>query len=193
VPVSGDFENGFGDDPDTCAETVRLSAEIGLAGISIEDTNFSPRGPYDFELAVERIRAAASAARALPHDFVLLARADGVMERSYDLPEAIRRIQAFDEAGADALYVPMPPSLEALGEIIKATKKPVNVLAAGPYAKVSVTEYAAMGIARISLGSALATVTHRMIFDAATAMFEEGDFNPLTHSISGRKINNLLT
>lgn len=193
VPVSGDFEDGFGADPETCAETVRLSAEVGLAGISIEDTSFAADGgPYDFELAVERIRAAASAARALSGDFFLLARADGVMVQTYDVEEAIKRIQAFDEAGADGLYVPMPPSMDDLTRIIGATSKPVNVLAAGPFAKVSRDEFAAIGAARISLGSALASVTQRAIYDAATAMFENGDFNPLTHSISSGKIDRMI-
>jgi len=88
LPVQGDFENGFGDDPETCAETVRLAAEIGLAGICIEDMMFPSVDAYDFDLAVERIRAAASAARALPQDFVLTARADGVMTNRYDTDEA---------------------------------------------------------------------------------------------------------
>jgi len=193
LPVSGDFENGFGDDPETCAETVRLSAEAGLAGISIEDTDFAAKGPYAFDLAVERIRAAAAAARALPRDFVLVARADGVMEGSYEMTEALARIRAFDAAGADCLYVPMPPDMAALHDVVQATTKPVNALAAGPFARVSRAEFAAAGIARISLGSALARVTHRVIHDAAVAMFETGDFTPLTHSIGGDKIDALLS
>jgi len=127
LPVQGDFENGFGDDPDTCAETVRLSGEIGLAGICIEDTTFPDGGFYDFDLAVERIKAAASAARALPNDFVLTARADGILTGKYDTAEAIRRIQAFAKAGADCLYAPLPPDMDALAQIVAATDKPVNV------------------------------------------------------------------
>lgn len=193
VPVSGDFENGFGDDPDTCAETVRLAAEAGLAGISIEDTGFDPRGPYDFGLAVERIRAAAAAARALPGDFVLVARADGVMEGTYDMTEALRRIRAMDAAGADCLYVPLPPDLGGVAQVVAATDKPVNVLAAGAFANTARATFAEMGIARISLGSALARVTHRAIHDAAVAMFRDGDFTPLTHSIAGSRIDAMLT
>ncbi len=101
LPVSGDFENGFGDDPETCAETVRMACEAGLAGISIEDTMLPGDGAYEFDLAVERIRAASDAARALPRDFVLVARADGIMQGSYDLDEALRRLVAFEAAGAD--------------------------------------------------------------------------------------------
>ncbi|TMV79561.1 isocitrate lyase/phosphoenolpyruvate mutase family protein, partial [Thioclava sp. BHET1] len=104
LPVSGDLENGFGAAPETCAETVRLAAEVGLAGISIEDTALPGDAPYEFDLAVERMRAAAAAARALPRDFMLIARADGVMLGHYGLEEALRRIRAFDAAGADGLY-----------------------------------------------------------------------------------------
>ena len=192
LPVSGDFENGFGQAPEVVAETVRLSARIGLAGISIEDTEFPSGRAYDFPLAVERIRAAASAARALPHDFVLVARADGVMNGTYDMAEGLRRLRAFDEAGADCLYIPFPPTLDDVATTIKATSKPVNVLVAGPFAKESRATYAKMGAARLSLGSALARATHRVIHDAALAMFTEGDFTPLTHGISGSVIDKLL-
>ena len=193
VPVSGDFENGFGHDPDTCAETVRLSAEAGLAGISIEDAALPEDRAYDFAEAVERIRAAAAAARALPHDFILVARADGVMNGHYDIDEALRRIIAFDEAGADCLYVPLPKTMDDLRRVIAATTKPVNVLVAGPYAAHSVEFYAAMGAARLSLGSALARVTHKAIFDAAEAMFGAGDFTLLATGMKGADVDSLLT
>lgn len=192
VPVSGDFENGFGDDPDTCAETVRLSAEAGLAGISIEDTRFPGAAPYPRGLATERIRAAAAAARALPRDFVLVARADGVMTRGYGMDEAMERIRAFDAAGADCLYVPMPPTPQDLARICQATAKPVNALAAGAYTKLGRADFAALGVARISLGSALARATHRVIHDAARAMFAAGDFSLLSHGIPGDQIDALL-
>ncbi|MEM6386616.1 MAG: isocitrate lyase/phosphoenolpyruvate mutase family protein [Pseudomonadota bacterium] len=193
LPVSGDFENGFGHSPEICAETVRLSAEVGLAGIGIEDAAFPDDAAYPFEEAVERIRAAAAAARGLPRDFVLVARADGVMNGHYDIEEALRRIRAFDEAGADCLYVPLPKTWDDLQRVIAATKKPVNVLVAGPYAQHSKDQYAEMGAARLSLGSALARVTHKAIFDASRAMFGEGDFSPLRHGISAGEVDKLLT
>jgi 2-methylisocitrate lyase-like PEP mutase family enzyme len=192
LPVSGDFENGFGDAPDICAETVKLAAEAGLAGISIEDTAWPSEGAYDFDLAVERIKAAAAAARALKRDFVLVARADGVMNGTYDMAEGLRRIRAFDAAGADCLYIPIPPSVDDLRHVAAATKKPVNALAAGPFTKLSLKDFADLGIARISQGSALARATHKVIYDAAQAMFSEGDFKPLGNGISGSKINELL-
>ncbi len=192
IPVSGDFENGFGDDPDTCAETVRLSGEIGLAGICIEDIALPSSAAYDFDLSVERIRAAAAAARNLPNDFVLVARADGVLNEQYDLAEAIKRIQGFEAAGADCVYIPMPASMDDLARICAATNLPVNALAAGPFAKVSRAEFANIGVARISLGAALARVTHRAIYDAATAMFGSGDFTVLNKALPASVTDKLL-
>ncbi len=192
VPVSGDFENGFGHDPDIVAETVRLSAEAGLAGISIEDAALPDDAAYPFDDAVARIDAAVRAARALPDDFVLVARADGVMNGHYDIDEALRRIRAFDEVGADCLYVPLPRTMDDLARVIEATDTPVNVLVAGPYSQHPVSHYAAMGAARLSLGSALARVTHRAIFDAARAMFGSGDFTPLGQGIPGDEVDALL-
>ena len=190
VPVSGDFENGFADAPDGLADTVRLAARVGLAGISIEDT-VRGGGAYDFGMAVERIRAAAAAARALSHDFFLVARADGVMNGTYDMAEGLRRIRAFDEAGADCLYLPVPPTLADVEATIKATTKPVNVLIAGPYAKEPLATYARMGAARLSLGSSLARATHKVLVDAGRAMFE-GDFTPLTQIARGEDVDALL-
>lgn len=192
LPVQGDFENGFGDAPDICAETVRLSAEAGLAGICIEDTALPAQSAYDFDLAVERVRAAAAAARALPRDFFFVARADGLLTGAYGQAEAIRRIRAFAEAGADGVYAPMPASVDDLAELVKATDKPFNALAAGPFAQLSLAEFAAMGVARVSLGSALARVTHRAIDDAAHALFSAGDFTPLTRGMSGDAVDDLL-
>jgi 2-methylisocitrate lyase-like PEP mutase family enzyme len=192
LPVSGDFENGFADDPEGVAETVRLAAEIGLAGISVEDTRSGGGGHYDAALAAERVRAAASAARALPRDFVLVARADGVMNGTYGMDEALARVRAFDDAGADCLYVPLPPSTEALVSICRATTKPVNALAAGAFTRLSRADFAAIGVARISLGSSLARVTHRAIRDAAQAMFGEGSFLPLGQGMPGSEVDALL-
>lgn len=192
LPVQGDFENGFGDDPDTCAETVRLSAEVGLAGICIEDIGFPAGKPYDFDLAVERIRAAASAARALPQDFMLTARADGCMTRDYDTDEAIRRLQGFASAGADCLYVPLPKDMNALAQIVQAVDKPVNVLAAGRYSAQRTGDFAKIGIARISIGAAMARVTHKAIHDAAQAMLG-GDFSALATGMSGDVVDKMLS
>jgi 2-methylisocitrate lyase-like PEP mutase family enzyme len=193
VPVSGDFENGFGDTPEACAETVRLSAEAGLAGICIEDTAFPSGEPYEFDLAVERMRAACDAVKQVKRDFFFVARADGLMIQKYGLDEAIKRLQAFEAAGADGLYAPLPRSMEDLAHIVASVNAPVNVLAAGKYANVSMDEFAAAGVARVSLGSALARATHRVIYDAAKAMFGTGDFSILSTALSGDKTDAMLS
>lgn len=126
LPVSGDFENGFGDAPDVLEETIKLSAEIELAGISIEDISPVDAQPYSFDLSVERIRAASAAARALPKDFVLVARADGFMYGAYDIDEAIRRIQAFEAAGADCVYIPYLKDIETVAKVCSSVSIPVK-------------------------------------------------------------------
>lgn len=186
LPVSGDFENGFADAPDDVAETVRLAGQAGLSGCSIEDTMMVDGNPaYEFDLAVERVRAAASAARALGRPFVFCARADGVMNGVYDAEEAIRRVRAFENAGADLLYVPLPPELADLKRIVASVSKPVNALAAGPYTRYSVADFAAIGVRRISTGSAIARATHRVIADTVSAMLDDGDFTPLANGLKG--------
>ncbi|MDD9922505.1 MAG: isocitrate lyase/phosphoenolpyruvate mutase family protein, partial [Boseongicola sp.] len=192
VPVSGDFENGYGHDPDTCAETVRLSAEVGLAGISIEDAALPDDKAYERELAVERIKAASAAARGLSKDFILVARADGIMNGHYDIEEAIERVRGYDAAGADCIYVPLPKTIDDLKRVIAATDKPVNVLVAGPYANRTHNEFAQMGAARLSLGSSLARVTHRAIHDTAKAFLSDGDFSGLAAAMPGSDVDNLL-
>jgi 2-methylisocitrate lyase-like PEP mutase family enzyme len=193
LPVSGDFENGFADAPEDVAETVRLAAEVGLSGCSIEDTRMVAGNPaYGFDLAVERIRAAVAAARGLGRPFVLCARADGVMNGVYDLAEGIRRLHAFEAAGADLLYLPVPPGVEELRQVLSSVTTPVNALAAGPLRKLTVAEFAAMGVRRISLGSQVARVTHAAIRDCVTAMLGPGSFQPLMAAASGDEIDALL-
>jgi 2-methylisocitrate lyase-like PEP mutase family enzyme len=193
LPVPGDFENGFADDPDGVAETVRLAGEVGLSGCSIEDTQMVDGSPaYAADLAVERIRAAVAAARALGRPFMLCARADGVMDGSYDLAEGNRRLQAFEAAGADLLYLPVPPGRAELKAVLSAVSKPVNALAAGPLRDLTVAELAAMGVRRISTGSQIARVTHAAIRDAVTAMLGAGSFAPLKQAASGDEIDALL-
>jgi 2-methylisocitrate lyase-like PEP mutase family enzyme len=191
LPVSGDFENGFGDAPEAVAQTVRMAAEAGLAGMSVEDTALPGQAPYPVDLAVARIRAAAEAARALPRDFVLVARADGVMTGAYDLEEALARVRAFDAAGADCLYVPLPGTADDLARVVAATDKPVNALAVGPLAALTREDFARMGVARISLGAALARVTHRALIEAGRAAVA-GEFAALGRTIPGAEVDRLL-
>jgi 2-methylisocitrate lyase-like PEP mutase family enzyme len=192
LPVSGDLENGYAEAPDGVAETVRLAAEAGLAGASIEDTELPGKGAYAPDLAVERIRAAASAARALPRDFVLVARADGVMTGSYGLGEAIERARAFAAAGADCIYVPLVADLAALGAVCAAVSVPVNALAAGPLAAASRRDLAAAGAARISLGSGLSRLAQGALVAAARDILGQGDFRRLAQGAKGSEIDALL-
>ena len=192
LPVSGDFENGFADAPDEVAETIRLAAEAGLSGCSIEDTQMVDGHPaYGFDLALDRIHAAADAARALKHPFMLCARADGVMNGAYDLEEAIRRIRAFEAAGADLVYVPVPGTAEALRRVVGAVTIPVNALATGPLATLGVAGLAEIGVRRISTGSMIARLTHAAIADAMSAI-GAGHFAPFAGAAKGSVINQML-
>ncbi len=193
LPVNGDLENGYGDAPETVAETIYLAGEAGLSGASIEDTTMQADTlSYPFELAVERVAAGAKAARALGRPFMFTARADGVMIGAYDMEEAIKRAQAFVAVGADVIYVPIPPSMKDIARLCAVVDVPVNGLAAGPYLQHSTADFAAAGVRRISLGSAIARATHRVMDDALTAMLGEGIFASLQHSISGDKIDKML-
>lgn len=191
LPVSADLENGFGPEPETVARTVRLAAAAGLAGCSIEDTDHPHATAYPTDRAVARVRAAAEAARALPDDFVLVARADGVMIGQYDLDEAIERVRRFAAAGADCVYVPAPGDADDLARVVRSVDVPVNALAAGPLARLTRADFARLGVARISLGSALARMAHHLVREAAQAMLSRGVFDPFP-AAPGVEIDELL-
>lgn len=192
LPVQGDFENGFGHAPDVCAETVRMAASAGLAGICIEDINPDDGRPYARPLSIDRIAAAAAAARNCPQDFVLTARADGIMTGSYDIDEALVRLTAFENAGADCLYAPLPATMEDVRRICRAVTAPVNVLVAGHFTDYTLRDFADAGVARLSLGSALARATHRVIHDAGQQIFQQGAFGLLGASVSSRIVDAML-
>ncbi len=192
VPVSADLENGYGHSPDEVAESIRQAAALGLAGAGIEDMALPGDQPYPFADAVARIEAAAAAARVSATDFVLTARADGVMHGCYGLDEAIARLRAFAKAGADVLFVPLPGDLQALKSICRAVDAPVNALAVGPLGRLHLSDFASAGVARVSLGAALARVTHRAIADCAQQLYGAGEFGCLADSISGTKVESLI-
>ncbi len=192
VPVSGDFENGYGHAPDAVATTVTLAAEVGLAGCSIEDTHLPDPHPYAFDLAVERIRAASAAARALPQDFVLVARADGLMNATYDVKEAERRLQAFAAAGADCVYAPMPETLADLQRLARCTNTPFNALALGAFATQRRADFAAMGVARLSLGSGLLRRLQATLLRVGQRMLTDGDFADMLDNASGDHIDKMM-
>ncbi len=189
LPVSADLENGYGDDPASCAATIRRAAAAGLSGGSIEDATGHPDTPiYPFELAVERIKAAVQAARELPHPFVLTARAENFLYGRPDLADTIRRLQAFAEAGADVLYAPGLQTKEDINAVVKAVApKPVNVLL-GPDA-FSVEELAALGVKRITLGSSLARVAYSAFFRAAASIRQKGSFDTAKDVMTYAELN----
>lgn len=193
LPVSGDFENGFGDAPEDVAETIRMAGEAGLSGCGIEDTQMVEGNPaYGREAAIDRIAAAVEAARDLGRPFILTARADGVMNGTYDMDEALARVQAFAAAGADCVYIPVLPDVAALERLMAAVWVPVNVLAVGAMQRTTVAKIAAKGVRRISLGSQVARVTHAAIRDVMAPMLESGDFSGLKSAASGDQIDALL-
>lgn len=188
LPVSGDLENGYGHTPPDIARTIELSSEAGLAGCSIEDTKLPSSEPYPFAQAIARIEAAVDVIRALNRDFVLTARADGVMNQKYNCEEAIRRLQAFAVAGADVVYAPLPPSMDDLARICREVDAPVNALAAGRFLEYGYDDFARIGVARISLGSSLARATYTTTINSAREIFEMGRFGALREAIGSSEI-----
>ena len=177
LPVSADLEKGLGDSPESAAETIRAAAALGLAGGSLEDHTGRRDAPiYDVSLAVERIAAAAEACRSLPADFVLTARCENFMWERPDLDDTIRRLQAFEKAGADVLYAPGLPDLVAIRTVCAAVTKPVNVVMGLPGPVFSAAELAEVGVKRISLGAALARHAYGGFIDAAREMSASGTF-----------------
>jgi 2-methylisocitrate lyase-like PEP mutase family enzyme len=179
LPVAADLENGFGDSPEAVAETIRLAAEVaGVVGGSIEDATGDTHRPiYDFTHAVERIAAAVEAARALPFPFMLVGRAENYLHGRPDLDDTIRRLQAFDLAGADALYAPGLTSADDIRFVCASVGKPVNVVMGLATGSHSVAELSAMGVRRISVGSALSRLALAGVIDAAREMLEHGTFH----------------
>jgi 2-methylisocitrate lyase-like PEP mutase family enzyme len=175
LPVSADLEHGFADDPAGVAETVRLAVQTGLAGCSIEDSTGSPEDPiYETGLAAERVAAAAEAAHAGEVPFVLTARSENYLHGRPDLADTIARLQAFQEAGADVLYAPGLTRLDDIRTVVASVDRPVNVLAMP--AVPPVTELAAAGVARISVGGAFFYVAYSALADAATELRAQGTF-----------------
>ena len=191
LPVSADLENGFGHDPEDAADIIRAAAAVGLVGGSIEDYDNEAAGSiYDFDHAVERVAAAAEAARALPFHFVLTARAENFLRGRSDLDDTIRRLQAFEKAGADVLFAPALPDKAAIEAVCGALTKPVNILnGAGTY---TLAELDAMGARRVSVGSGFSGVMFGALAEAARAAIEEGDFSFAKRSMSYAKISALM-
>src|SRR5574341_1565935 len=168
LPLSADLEKGFGDTPAVVAETIRLAAAIGLVGGSIEDATGNKNKPlYDFDFAVERVAAAAQAAQALPFPFTLTARTENFLRGNPDLEDTIRRLQAFERAGADVLFAPGLPELAAVRAVCAAVSKPVNFMAGIKGKSFTVAELEAAGVRRISLAGSLYRAAMSSLLEAA--------------------------
>lgn len=175
LPLTADLENGFGDTPEICAETIRLGGEAGLVGGSIEDFSGDAKNPiYDPGLAVERVKAAAEAASALDYPFMLTARAENYLHQRPNLADTISRLQAFQEAGADVLYAPGLKTIDDIRTVLKSIDRPLNVLL-GPFdGFVPLSELAAIGVKRVSMGSALSNTVYETLKSAATEVINNG-------------------
>jgi 2-methylisocitrate lyase-like PEP mutase family enzyme len=193
LPVSADLENGFGDAPEDAAETIRLGAAAGLAGGSIEDSSRHGDQPlYEIEHAADRIRAAAEVVRGLPFRLTLTARAENFLVGRQDLSETIRRLQAYQDAGADVLYAPGLTSRDDIATLVRSVDRPVNVLGGMGAAPLTLAELSALGVRRVSTGGWLARAAQGGFLRAARELQERGTFGFTADAPTAREINPLL-
>lgn len=194
IPVSADLENGFGAAPETVAETIRLAGEAGLAGGSIEDYTGDPRAPlFDVDFAAKRIAAAVDAARRLGYPFIVTARAENLLHEGHDsVEEAIRRLQAYEAAGADVLFAPGLRKLEDIRRVCSAVKKPVNLMASIPGTGFTLRDLEAAGVKRVSLAASLYRAALSGVDAAAREILEEGTFGYTGRIIKGDEVKTWL-
>ena len=193
LPVSADLENGFGEPPETVAETIRLAAAAGVVGGSIEDATTHPERPiFDLDLAAERVRAAVAAARALPFAFTLTARAENYLHGRPDLRDTITRLQAYQDAGADVLYAPGLTSENEIATVVRSVDRPVNVLMGLQGAQLSLTTLTGLGVKRVSVGSALCRAALGALLRAAREMRESGTFTFANEAARPRDISDIF-
>ncbi len=193
LPVSADLEKGFGDAPAVAAETIRLAAEVGLVGGSIEDATGDKDKPlYELSLAAERVAAAVQAARALPFPFTLTARAENYLRGNPNLDDTIKRLQAFEKAGADVLFAPGLPDLEAVRTVCAAVSKPFNFMVGIKGKSFTVAELTAAGVKRISLATSLYREAMSGLVNAAREVKDKGTFGYLDRSLTTPELNNFM-
>jgi 2-methylisocitrate lyase-like PEP mutase family enzyme len=177
LPVNADLENCFAHEPEAAAETIRLAAEAGIVGGSIEDFTGDRANPiYDFDLAVARVRAAVAVARSLPFPFILTARAENLIRGRADMADTIRRLQAYEAAGADVLYAPGLTTLAEVREVVGAIKRPFNIVTGWLDPDITASQLAEAGAKRISVGGALSRLALATFVGAGRAMAEQGSF-----------------
>jgi 2-methylisocitrate lyase-like PEP mutase family enzyme len=190
VPVSADLENGYGDRPEDVARTFREAATRGVVAASVEDSTGRDDAPlYERALAVERVRAAVAAARAMPFPFMVTARAENFLVGRADLGDTIGRLQAYQEAGADVLYAPGVTRREDIAALVRAVDRPVNVLMSSGGPRHTLAELAALGVKRVSVGGALSRVALGAFLRAAREMREHGTFQGLADAVGWDEIS----
>jgi 2-methylisocitrate lyase-like PEP mutase family enzyme len=193
LPISGDLERGFGDSPDASAKTVKMAAEAGLVGCSIEDwTGEKDRPFYELELATERIAAAVQVARSLPFYFTLTARAEHFVRGNPDLDDTIKRLQAFEQAGADVLFAPALPDLAAVRAVCSAVSKPVNFMVGVRGKSFTMAQLVEAGVKRISFASSLYRAAMTGLIEAASEAKQNGTFGYLEKTITGAELYKFL-
>jgi 2-methylisocitrate lyase-like PEP mutase family enzyme len=189
LPVNADLENCYADEPDAAAAMIRLAAAAGVVGGSIEDATGDPLNPiYDFELAVERVRAAAEVARSLPTPFMLTARAENFLHGRRDLDDTIRRLRAFEAAGAEVLYAPGLRDLASIRTVTAAVGKPVNVVMSAADPSITVAQLAEAGVKRISVGGALSRLALAAFLKGAREMKEQGSFTYMRDTVPSAEL-----
>jgi len=189
LPVNADLENGYAHEPRAAAEIIRLAAEAGVVGGSIEDATGEPDQPiYDFDLAVERVQAAVETARSLPVAFVLTARAENLLHGRPDLDDTIRRLQAFENAGADVLYAPGLKDLATIRTVASSVGKPLNVVMSTADPALTAAQLAEAGVKRISVGGALSRLALAAFLEAAREMKDAGGFTWMRDTVSSKEL-----
>ena len=189
LPVNADLENGYADEPRAAAEMIRLAAEAGVVGGSIEDATGDPARPiYDFDLAVERVQAAVEVARSLPVPFMLTARAENLLHGRLDLDDTIRRLQAFEKAGADVLYAPGVRDLATIRTVVSSVGKPLNVVMSAADPALTAAQLAEAGVKRISVGGALSRLALAAFLKGAREMKDRGEFTWVRDAVPTREL-----
>jgi 2-methylisocitrate lyase-like PEP mutase family enzyme len=193
LPVSADLENGYGDSPEEAAETIRLAAEAGVGGGSIEDATGKVDHPiYDLAHAADRIRAVAELTRSLPFTFTLTARAENYLHGRTDSKDTIKRLQAYQEAGANVLYAPGLTRKDDIAAVVSSLDRPVNVLAAQENVPLTLADLSALGVKRVSVGSALSRAAYGAAIRAANEMRERGVFTFAADAIRFRDLSDIF-
>jgi len=193
LPVNADLENGYADDPKKAAEIIGLAAEAGIVGGSIEDATGNEAEPiYDFNLAVERVAAAAEAAHSLSFPFTFTARAENFLHGRRDVDDTVKRLQAFAAAGADVLYAPGLRDLATIRQVVKAVPKPLNVVMSAADPDITTQQLAEAGVKRISVGGTLSRLAFAAVRDAAVAMREKGSYRWVQDAMPGKDLKALF-